>query len=513
MENDPLPGTVTGQPAPSTAANVHVRFSISREDADILRQYLDEFQNSETGGRAAIIQRAMAEVYQRYPPNPLFDKLEAGEKIQKWFYNHYIRPKRQYTKFTRKWSTRNAFFQLNRDEIMVLATDVSGKEPGEPGFLGALQDATTSLLDDLTPEDRQEYADAAVEWTAETPPPHIQSRMASSMHKRIIQDFQRQLFKTCGIRTLVLTAYKGEDEHLNICMDDVEKVIKDGKSFLNFSPDWRDSALWEQWRLFGIQCFSEAVNVDPPASDRAKTINKRIPIVREVGGCPALPSITPSHNYKTKMVQSMLREYCTAHIRFAAGKQGGRISWSGLVSNPTLWIVADCTPDRFEWKDPSKIQIEEVFRLLDHWRARQGMGLDPLIWASTCPLFQDAEKIAKNTRAGQQARALQPPDSDEEVFILPDGDDIDLDSNSSHHNRYEDAPQYSNASSDEQALSADTPGNDNDVDMAMASDSSIPSSDSNTPIPAGYPAPPSPLPQPHRSKGSWYIEVPERQHE
>jgi hypothetical protein len=65
---------------------------------------------------------------------------------------------------------------LNRDEIMVLATDVSGKEPGEPGFLGALQDATTSLLDDLTPEDRQEYADAAVEWTAETPPPHIQSR-------------------------------------------------------------------------------------------------------------------------------------------------------------------------------------------------------------------------------------------------------------------------------------------------------------------------------------------------
>ena len=138
------------------------------------------------------------------------------------------------------------------------------------------------------------------------------------------------------------------------------------------------------------------------------------------------------------------------------------------MSNPTLWIVADCTPDRFEWKDPSKIQIEEVFRLLDHWRARQGMGLDPLIWASTCPLFQDAEKIAKNTRAGQQARALQPPDSDEEVFILPDGDDIDLDSNSSHHNRYEDAPQYSNASSDEQALSADTPGNDNDVDSTMS---------------------------------------------
>jgi hypothetical protein len=138
------------------------------------------------------------------------------------------------------------------------------------------------------------------------------------------------------------------------------------------------------------------------------------------------------------------------------------------VSNPTLWIVADCTPDRFEWKDPSKIQIDEVFRLLDHWRACQGMGLDPLIWASTCPLFQDTEKIVKNMRAGRQAKALQPPDSDEEVFILPDDDDIDLDSNASHYNRSEDAPQNSNISSDEQALPADTPRNDNDVDSTMS---------------------------------------------
>jgi hypothetical protein len=59
---------------------------------------------------------------------------------------------------------------------MVLATELSGKEPGQPGFLGALQDATTILLDDLSLEDRQEYTDAAVQWSTEAPPPHIQSR-------------------------------------------------------------------------------------------------------------------------------------------------------------------------------------------------------------------------------------------------------------------------------------------------------------------------------------------------
>jgi hypothetical protein len=73
------------------------------------------------------------------------------------------------------------FFQLHRDEIMVLATDMSGKEPGELGFLGALQDATTVLLDGLSAEDRDEYAEAAAEWSAQAPPPHIQSRCVHSL--------------------------------------------------------------------------------------------------------------------------------------------------------------------------------------------------------------------------------------------------------------------------------------------------------------------------------------------
>ena len=60
---------------------------------------------------------------------------------------------------------------------------------------------------------------------------------------------------------------------------------------------------------------SSEVHVEPPVQDRSRTINKKIPIVNDTAGCPTLPSITPSDNFKTKMVQSMLRDYCTAHIR------------------------------------------------------------------------------------------------------------------------------------------------------------------------------------------------------
>jgi hypothetical protein len=53
----------------------------------------------------------------------------------------------------------------------------------------------------------------------------------------------------------------------------------------------------------------------PPKQDQSQTIKARIPIPKEHSGRPALPSTTMSDGYATKVVQSMLREYCIAHIR------------------------------------------------------------------------------------------------------------------------------------------------------------------------------------------------------
>jgi hypothetical protein len=139
-----------------------------------------------------------------------------------------------------------------------------------------------------------------------------------------------------------------------------------------------------------------------------------------------------------------------------------------VVTNLTSWITADCTPDGFEWKDPSKIQIEDVYHLLDYWRACQDSELEPLIWASTCPLFEDKNKTAKNVQASQHACTLQPPDSDEEVFVLPSSEDIDLD-NRGDNSHLEDAPPFMSISGDEVALSADAPSNDVNVDNATNS--------------------------------------------
>jgi hypothetical protein len=68
------------------------------------------------------------------------------------------------------------FHQLNCDEIIDLAKEVSGLVLGHPQFLGALQNATTTLWKALASEDRDDYSKAAKEWSDDTPPKHIQSR-------------------------------------------------------------------------------------------------------------------------------------------------------------------------------------------------------------------------------------------------------------------------------------------------------------------------------------------------
>ncbi|KAI9428777.1 hypothetical protein H4582DRAFT_2066492 [Lactarius indigo] len=405
-------------------------FIITPEDADVLQEYLEEFQAADTSLRTRIIEKAMAQLYLLRPSSAPFDKKVATKKIQKWFYNHYIRPRRQYIKFTCKWSARNAFYHLHCEEVLERAREDSGTEPGNPAFLGALQDATTALWNDVSPKDQREYVDAAKEWSEKTPPKHIQSRMASSMCEWIIQDFQSQLYKTCGIRSIVLTAYEGEDNNLKIGFNDVNSVLQDGKDFQKFCPDWKSAALWEQWTQFGLKCFAKGLT---------SFLSQDCPGASKKGQLKDNPIPNPP---------------C-----YVTGKPTLTIPWGSLVKDPSSWIRDECIPDGFEWKDPSKIQIGEVFRLLYHWSDRQDKGIDPLMWVSTSPLFSNLEDSPRPMRSVRRARKQQSPASDEECFILPASrdsdqeDDItDAEDSSDDSSRNDDSSDRTDPSEDEVAM-------------------------------------------------------------
>lgn len=58
------------------------------------------------------------------------------------------------------------------------------------------------------------------------------------------------------------------------------------------------------------------VDEDESGNDvRGGAVAAPIPIAKDSDGYPELPTITAGDGHRTKVVQSMLRDYCTTHIR------------------------------------------------------------------------------------------------------------------------------------------------------------------------------------------------------
>jgi hypothetical protein len=186
--------------------------------------------------------------------------------------------------------------------------------------------------------------------------------------------------------------------------------------------------------------------------------------------------------YKAKTVQIMLRDYCTAHIReqslnsfvhasnihplgFVTGKKNQSISWGALGKAPSSWISTECTPNDFEWTDPSHIKVGEIFCLLDHWRDQQEEGLDPLVWIPTCPLFQGTKAHSKCGRTIRQAGVQHLEDSEEEVFVLP--------SSATGGPEQEDCNSDDNESSEKQSLMSHSSDNAESINLDEWSPSMI----------------------------------------
>ncbi|KAH9013595.1 hypothetical protein EDB85DRAFT_2158062 [Lactarius pseudohatsudake] len=399
-------------------------FSISPQDARILKGYVEEFQKADTDTRKTILEKAMGELYTLRPPNSTFNKKVAKMKIRTWFYNHYSRPHRQLIKFTRKWSAQNAFYHRNKEEITQLAQKLSGGIPGSEAFLGALQDATTSLWKKLFIEEQEPYAEIATEWSEDRPPRDIQAKMAQARFcGRIVRDFQTQLFKTCGMRSIVLVAYADKDGKPRAAMDDWNKVLDDGMSFSNFCPNWRDASIWQEWMKYCRKSFvpEDDQSVPPGCS---KALRTKVKVLTNTDGEPDIPSVTLEDGYVAKTIQTALRDYCNTHIRYISRRNNATVPWSKVSSNPPAWIEEECYPPGFLWVDPSKLRLVQVFQLLDHWRQCKRDGLIPLIWNPSCEFLANVDQHVLRLQNPKRTRSRSPKFNEPESDNDNEGEDF-----------------------------------------------------------------------------------------
>jgi hypothetical protein len=93
-----------------------------------------------------------------------------------------------------------------------------------------------------------------------------------------------------------------------------------------------------------------------------------------------------------------------------SGKKKALIPWAKLTVDPTAWIDKECYPPGFKWADPSKIRINDVFQLFDHWRHRKQSGLAPIIWNSSCDILTDVERPIQRIRNRRPVHSNHNPD-------------------------------------------------------------------------------------------------------
>jgi hypothetical protein len=82
--------------------------------------------------------------------------------------------------------------------------------------------------------------------------------------------------------------------------------------------------------------------------------------------------------------------------------------------DPSAWIEEECYPSGFQWADPSKIRVAQVFQLLDHWRQREKAGLTPLIWNPECDLLANGEQRSERIRRLRQSNLSSDHDEEED---------------------------------------------------------------------------------------------------
>ncbi|KAI0257962.1 hypothetical protein BC834DRAFT_916096 [Gloeopeniophorella convolvens] len=229
-------------------------FKLLPEDSEVLRHYLEEFQDATSPTRKDLVERVVNKIYQTRPHTEKVDKVVARIKVRKWFYNHCKLATRPFMKFVRRWSARLVFYQENYERIMVLAEELSGEPRGSRAFLASLQDATTRLLNECTDDELEELQTRAEEWSEVSPPPEVQHRMAEKVRHRIIRDFQDQIYRFCGIRTFVLIAFKGEDNRVRTSAEEWNTYTK-GDNFTRYYPNWRQVTLWDSWNKYAKEAF------------------------------------------------------------------------------------------------------------------------------------------------------------------------------------------------------------------------------------------------------------------
>ncbi|KAG1852476.1 hypothetical protein DFJ58DRAFT_728548 [Suillus subalutaceus] len=340
-----------------------------------LKNYLPEWTSAKRIEKRAVF-TAIARAARLFAPKVDQAQWKKRKQMYKtWLFNNQKKKERKdMIKYGRKWTPRQVIYQQKREEVLKRIEDESGAKPGGPGMFKHYQAAVKRVMAELSDDELEKAKDTAEEWSSNFPPPEIQAQVARKKGPAYMEHFSKEMWRQCGMRVFVMSAWKNEQGEVLFGMHDDNEALGDGESFMK-TKDWEDiEPVWQEYaqEQFGAGARDGGRQVN---GGRKRIRKPAFELEIDGDGMPVLPDITETKLRRRKPSSEHFSHRTIVSI--CSGIVKAVVPWSAIVQSQDDFVARTYLPADVDLKEPSKLQHWDTTALLNFWYARQEKGEGP----------------------------------------------------------------------------------------------------------------------------------------
>ncbi|KAG1744250.1 hypothetical protein EDB19DRAFT_1906813 [Suillus lakei] len=213
-----------------------------------LKNYLPEWTSAKRMEKWAVF-TAIARAARLFAPKVNQGQWKKRKQMYKtWLFNNKKKKERKdVIKYGRRWTPKMVIYQQKWGEVLKRIEDESGAKPGGCGMFKHYQAAVKRVMAELSDNELEKAKETAEEWSNNFPPPEVQAQVAHKKGPTYMEHFSKEMWRQCGMRMFVMSAWKNEQGEVLFRMHNDNKALGDGDSFMK-TKDWEDiEPVWQEY--------------------------------------------------------------------------------------------------------------------------------------------------------------------------------------------------------------------------------------------------------------------------
>ncbi|KIO05423.1 hypothetical protein M404DRAFT_25550 [Pisolithus tinctorius Marx 270] len=314
------------------------------DELQILQDGLKDWKEADTNKRASLIE-GMRNKIKWLDANKSLKQNEWNRKwmaslmaIKNWMYNNSPSwAQKALVKYGSKWTALKVIkLQCKKDIQQVLVK--AGIQPRMSAMIKHYQPAVQKVVQSLTKAELDQAAHLAKEWNEGKPPPEAQAEAPTSKGQKYAKQFVYDMWKQCGMRVVIMSAWKDKDGEVMVGVNDFNDELGDGELY----SDWED--LHGKWSAYAKKAFGANGTEDGSGEDEAgQTTVKawkgkkwsQFSLSTNDDGTPILPNLL---DLGTPELKDIMRVFITSHYCLACGKTNASVPWAAIAGNQASYV-------------------------------------------------------------------------------------------------------------------------------------------------------------------------------